>query len=177
MSLRFGGGGVLRFSGPLLIWLIFSLTTSVSAHEGPPFPIIRDKPVGPCVISIWTDPDVGQASFFVLVNPTAGGAIPADLKVQLGVQPKSGRLAEVTYEMQREDLRGQVQYKALAYLDQQEMWRVHVTVASAGGIGEVITEVEATPPGYGRWDLLIYLLPFLAVGVLWMRAVIRRRRM
>jgi hypothetical protein len=165
--------GLLRAA---LVFLIVLFTTSVSAHEGPPFPIVQDKPVGPAVISIWTDPDVGKASFFVLVNAPAGGVIPSDLRVRLGVQPKSGRLAEVNYEMQREDLRGQVQYKAMAYLDQQELWRIRVTVASAGGGGEVISEVEATPPGYGRWDLLIYLLPFVAVGLLWMRAVLKRRR-
>jgi hypothetical protein len=35
--------------------------------------------------------------------------------------------------------------------------------------------VEATPPGYGRWDLLVYVLPFLAVAVLWLLAVLRKR--
>jgi hypothetical protein len=35
--------------------------------------------------------------------------------------------------------------------------------------------VEVTPPGYGRWDLLIYLLPFAAVGALWLRALIKGR--
>jgi|SRR5262245_1153433 len=165
--------------GRLRAALVFSVvlfTTPVSAHEGPPFPIVQDKPVGPAVISIWTDPDVGNATFFVLVNPPAGGVLPNDLKVRLGVQPKSGRLAEANYEMQRENLSGQVQYKAVPYLDQQELWRVRVTLVSAAGGGELISEVEATPPGYGRWDLLIYLLPFLAVGLLWMRAVLRRRR-
>jgi hypothetical protein len=36
--------------------------------------------------------------------------------------------------------------------------------------------VEATPPGYGRWDLLVYLMPFLAIGVLWAIAMVRRVR-
>jgi hypothetical protein len=165
---------VWSFSATLLYFL--SLTSSVHGHEGPPFPIVVDKTVGPCVVSVWTDPDVGQSLFFVLVNATPGSAVPNDLKVQLGVQPTSGRLPEAFYQMQRDDQRDQVQYKAFAYLDAQEMWRIRVTLASAQGNGEVTAEVEATPPGYGRWDLLIYLLPFLAVGFLWMRAVLRRRR-
>ena len=35
------------------------------------------------------------------------------------------------------------------------------------GNAETIATVEATPPGYGRWDLLLYLVPFLAVGIVW----------
>jgi len=77
--------------------------------------------------------------------------------------------------MQRANLRDQVQYQAVVHLDQEEMWRIRVTLASAGGGGEVLTEVEATPPGYGRWDLVLYMLPFLAVAVLWLLAVIKKR--
>ena len=166
---RFTGSGVLA------VCLLLSLSLNISAHEGPPFPIIVDKPVGPCIVSVWTDPDVGESAFFVIINPLPDKAIPTDLKVELGVQPTSGRLAEVQYQAQREDLRNQVQYKALIFLDAQEMWRVRVVLASAQGIGEASAEVEATPPGYGRWDLLIYLLPFVAIALLWLRAVTRRR--
>lgn len=162
--------------GVLAVCLLLSLFSNSSAHEGPPFPIIVDKSVGPCIVSVWTDPDVGESTFFVIINPQPGGTIPADLKVQLGVQPTSGRLAEALYPAQREDLRNQVQYKALVFLDAQEMWRVRVVLASAQGSGEASATVEATPPGYGRWDLLIYLLPFVAVALLWLRAVARRRQ-
>ncbi|MCM3901487.1 MAG: hypothetical protein ND866_07255 [Pyrinomonadaceae bacterium] len=159
----------------LAVCFLLSLSFNTSAHEGPPFPIIVDKSVGPCIVSVWTDPDVGESTFFVIINPQPGSTVPTDLKVELGVQPTSGRLAEVVYPGQREDLRNQVQYKAVVFLDAQEMWRVRVVLASALGSGEASTTVEATPPGYGRWDLLIYLLPFVAVAFLWLRAVTRRR--
>lgn len=157
------------------ICLLLLLSLKTTAHEGPPFPIIVDKSVGPCIVSVWTDPDVGESTFFVIVDTQAGGSIPSDLKVEIGVQPTSGRLAEALYRAQREDLRDQVQYKASVFLDAQEMWRVRVVLTSAQGSGEASTTVEATPPGYGRWDLLIYLLPFVAVALLWLRAVTRRR--
>lgn len=157
-----------------IVCLLLSLCLDTSAHEGPPFPIIVDKNVGPWIVSVWTDPDVGESAFFVVINPQPGGAIPNDLKVELGVQPTSGRLAEVLHPAQREDLRDQVQYKATIFLDAQEMWRVRVILASAQGTGEASATVEATPPGYGRWDLLIYLLPFVVVALLWLRAVTRR---
>jgi hypothetical protein len=162
-------------SGVLTVCFLLSLSLNIRAHEGPPFPIIVDKSVGPCMVSVWTDPDVGESTFFVIINPQPGGAIPTDLRVELGVQPTSGRLAEKLYPVQREDLRNQLQYKALILLDAQEMWRVRVVLTSTQGSGEASATVEATPPGYGRWDLLIYLLPFVAVALLWVRAVTRRR--
>jgi hypothetical protein len=49
-----------------------------------------------------------------------------------------------------------------------------VRLESAQGNAETFATVEATPPGYGRWDLLVYLLPFVAIGVLWAVAMLRR---
>jgi len=143
-----------------------------SAHEGPPFPLFVDQQVGPYVVSVWTDPDIGEALFFVIVNKPA--QLPADLRVQIGVQPVSGRLPEAFYATERENLRNQVQYRAQAHLDAQELWRVRVRLESEQGNAETIATVEATPPGYGRWDLLVYLLPFLGVGALWAMAMMRK---
>jgi len=158
-----------------VVALILALHGQAFAHNGPPFPIVVDKPVGPCVISVWTDPDIGQGSFFVMIQPPPNGSIPLDLTVQLSVQPVSGRLPEATYRAEREDLRGQVQYKTLVNFDVQEQWRVRVQLNSAQGTGETEAFVEPTPPGLGRWDLLLYLLPFLAIGFLWLRAFVTKK--
>lgn len=155
--------------------LVLVLTPVMArAHAGPPFPLIVDQKVDPYVVSVWTDPDVGTGTFFVIINAPPGGTVPNDLKVQVGVQPASGRLAEVYYAGQREDLRGQIQYKALVQFDAQELWRVHVRLQGPAGTGELAATVEATPSGYGRWDLLVYLLPFLAFGGLWCLAILRK---
>jgi hypothetical protein len=170
--------GVVRRSrlGGALVFASLLLAQTASAHNGPPFPILVDQKIDPYVISVWADPNVGAAStFFVIVNPPAGGSIPNDLKVDIGVQPVNGRLSEAFYPGEREDLRGQIQYKALVQFDAQEFWRVRVRLQSAQGSGEVMTTVEATPVGYGRWDMLLYLLPFVGVGVLWFLAVARKR--
>jgi hypothetical protein len=68
-----------------------------------------------------------------------------------------------------------VQYKADVPFDREELWRVRLTLQSSRGGGEIITDVEVTPPGYGRWDMLLYLFPFLAIAYLWLRAVLRGR--
>jgi len=156
---------------PLIVLL---LAQTAIAHEGPPFPLFVDQKLDRYVVSLWSDPDVGDALFFVIVNSPSG--LPPDLQVQIGVQPASGRLPEAFYTGERESVSGQVQYRALVHFDAEELWRVRVRLQSSQGSAETTTTVEATPPGYGRWDLLVYLLPFLAVGVLWAVAMIRKTK-
>jgi hypothetical protein len=81
----------------------------------------------------------------------------------------------VVYAATRENNRGQVEYKALTQFDRDEFWRVRLALLSVQGSGEILSRVEATPPGFGRWDLLLYLLPFLAVAFLWFRGMTRTR--
>jgi len=156
--------------------IFFLLAATASAHEGPPFPLFLDQRVDRYLVSVWTDPDVGTAQFFVIVSRQDAGELPADLRVQIGVQPASGRLTETFYAAERENLQQQVQYKAEVHFDVEELWRVRIRLESAQGKSETIATVEATPPGYGRWDLLLYLFPFLAIGVLWTIALIRKFR-
>ena len=146
------------------------------AHNGPPFPIIENRKMAGCVVSLWTHPDIGTGTFFVLVDPIPGSKIPDDLKIEIGIQPESGRLAEVIYPAVRQDSRGQVEYNVSAQFDRDEFYRVRLVSRTAQGTEEALSRVEATPPGYGRWDLLLYLLPFLAVAFLWFRGMSRRHR-
>ena len=155
--------------------LLLAVGATAFAHEGPPYPIIVDKTLGPCVLSVWSDPDVGTGTFFFILEPPPGGRLPDDIRIEIGVRPASGRLPEAVYAAGREDQGGRVQFKALVPFDAEERWHVRVHIQSAQGGGEAETDVDVTPPGYGRWDLLIYLLPFAAVGALWLRALIKRR--
>jgi hypothetical protein len=156
--------------------LVLLLALPARAHNGPPFPIIENRKMAGCVISLWTHPDIGLGTFFVLVDPVPGGKIPDGLQVEIGIQPESGRLAEVLYPAVRDDSRGQVEYKVSAQFDRDEFYRVRLVLRDSQGAEEALSRVEATPPGYGRWDLLLYLLPFLAVAFLWIRGLSRRRR-
>jgi hypothetical protein len=173
------GGKVIMKRNPVKVWIGFCgvllLALPAQAHNGPPFPILENQRVGPCVISLWTHPDVGTGTFYVIVDAVPGGAIPNDLKVEIGIQPESGRLPETLYNAERDDTRGQVDYKTLAQFDRDEFWRVRLVLESSQGNGEAFSRVEATPTGFGRWDLLFFLSPFLAVGFLWFRGITRRR--
>jgi hypothetical protein len=145
------------------------------AHNGPPFPIITEQRVGPCIVSLWIHPDIGTSPIFVLVDPAPGEAIPKDLKLEIGIQPISGRLPEVVYQTTIADQRGQLEYKTDVEFDRQEFWDVRLILRSSAGGGVAMAKVEATPVGYGRWDLLLFALPFVAVGFLWFKVVAKRR--
>jgi len=168
---RAGGVSVGIAVAILLVW-----STPAGAHNGPPFPIIENKKVGPCIVALWTHPDVGTGAFYVFVEPAPSGTVPDDLKIKIGVQPVTGRLAERFYEAERVKSRGQVQYNAQADFDKQELWRVRLVIESSQGGGEATADVEVTPPGFGRWDLLLYLLPFMLVAFLWFLGISRVRR-
>jgi hypothetical protein len=155
--------------------LVLAPSQRALAHNGPPFPIIVDQRIGPCIVSLWTHPDLGTGTFFVLLAAAPGNAVPKALKIQIGVQPVSGRLAEVVYPAWREKLRDQVEFKTEAQFDQQELWRVRLVLQSSEGSWEALSSVTPTPAGFGSWDLLFYLLPFLGVGFLWFSAVVKRR--
>jgi hypothetical protein len=165
-----------EISAGFLLVLLLMLPMPARAHNGPPFPIIENRKVGPCIVALWTHPDVGTGAFYVFVEPQPGGAVPDDLKIKIGVQPVTGRLSEVFYPAERVKSHGQVQYNAQAEFDRQELWRVRLEIQSSQGDGEATAQVEVTPPGFGRWDLLLYLLPFLFVAFLWFRGISRVRR-
>ncbi len=146
------------------------------AHNGPPFPIISDKRVGPCVISLWTLPDIGIGTFWVIAEPPPGGHVPPDLSVKFAIQPLDNRIPERVFQGVRDNSNAQVQFKVEVPFDRQEWVCVHVFLTSREGNSDALANVEITPVGLGRWDLLLYLLPFLGVGFLWFRALTRRKK-
>lgn len=161
----------------LLLAIVFFASAPAWAHIGPPYPILQNKKVGPYNVSIWSNPDVGTGSFFVMIDPPPGGSVPNDIKVDIAVQPVSGRLPEASYSAWREKVRNRVEYKAVVPFDKEEEWRVKLTLVSSLGGGQTSVNVQVTPTGFGRWDLLLFLLPFLGVGLLWFKALSTKQQM
>ena len=161
----------------LLLGVSLALSPRAAAHNGPPFPIVQDRRVGPFTVSLWTHPDLGTGTFFVIVNPPPGGILARDLKVRIAVQPESGRLREALYDTWRDPVLDHVQFdnNQVAF-DKQEFWRVRLILESSGGSGEIVSRVEPTPTGLGKWDLLFYALPFAMLMLMWIRGISSRRR-
>jgi hypothetical protein len=147
------------------------------AHIGPPYPIMQNRKVGPFNVEVWSNPDVGTGSFYIVIDPPKGSGltVPADMKVQVSVQPVSKRLPVATYNTWREKLLDHVEFKAVVPFDKEETWHVHIAFASSTASGEADTDVQVTPTLLGRWDLLLFLLPFTGIGVLWFKAATVRR--
>lgn len=151
----------------LAILALLLLPAALHAHAGPPFPIVVDRPVGPWKVSVWTDPDIGTGVVFVIPE---GPSAPKTVRV--GAQPVDGSLPEAFYETERQGRPGEARYVAKVRFDHGGMWRLRATLDG----GSVQAEVEATPDGVlGPWEIALYLAPFLAVGFLWGKAVLRRR--
>ena len=166
-----------RFQRFVVGLLLLAPTVPAHAHEGPPFPILVDQRVGSMIVSVWSDPDIGTGTFFVVVEPEGEGDLPDDLTVDIGVAPASGRLGEVLYRAEPQRVRYGARYYAEVQFDQGEWWNVRVVLTSSAGSGELTTEVEATPDGtIGPVSLVLYMLPFLAIGFIWLKAVLRQRR-
>lgn len=154
---------------------VISPVRSARAHEGPPFPILVDHEIPGYMVTIWADPDIGEAIFYVVLEPGKSPSAGAPTGVDVWIQPVSERLPKVVYHAERESGGGPLRYAARPFLDAQEMWTVGVDIRLAEGDTHQLTaEVEATPPGPTPWDLLIYLFPFVLFGGLWGFAFVRR---
>jgi hypothetical protein len=153
-----------------LCWLLLA-----HADHGRPTPLLVDRLIGPYLVSVWGTPEVGTGTFYIRLEPPPGGEVSGDATVHVGVQPTSGRLAEVRYPAWRQQMRRYVQYQANVPFDAQERWRMRIIVQGSDGSGETSLDIDTTPPGLGQWDVLLYLFPFLAVGFLGLQIGLYRR--
>ena len=160
---------------------------SLHAHSGPPFPIVTDAIRGPYVISIWTDPDAtddgsaGGQFWIVIAGATTSALIPSDTRATITVRPSAPPSPSPagTLSARTEPVRGDVtnQFGAVV-MNHEGPYAVHVDVTGPLGQAAVDSMVDATydlrPPPY---MLAWYLAPFLLVGFLWTRLLLRRRQL
>lgn len=160
----------------LLVLCLIVFIPDGQAHEGPPFAIIVDEEVGPYLVSVWTDPDIGIGTFYVVFDPKNKGELPEINSVEVGVKPTSGRLDEALYTAETQRARNGARYMAEVEFDKGEMWEVRILIEGNGWDGELTSEVEATPDGgVGPIAVVIYALPFIGIGIIWIRVIIKRR--
>jgi hypothetical protein len=166
----------------LTIALGVLVAEAVSAHDGPPYPIVSNQLLGRYRISVWTDPDTtddGTAGgqFWVMIDPArAGDSVATDVQAVVTVRPldrpgasSTARAAPVSADRSR-------QFAALN-MNHEGRFAVHVDVESDAGRVSVDSEVQATYDlRPSRLMLVVYLLPFVLVGFLWTTLLVRRRR-
>jgi len=153
------------------------------AHDGPPFPIVSNVVVGSYEVSIWTDPDTtddGTAGgqFWVTIRMAAGDRadVPASTRVELAISPVSR--TGPTRSVVAAPVDGQVSRRfASLVMDHEGLFHVRAIISGPLGSAELDGEVEATydlrPPPV---MILVFVMPFVLVGWLWIRQLLRRRR-
>jgi hypothetical protein len=165
----------------MLITAALLAAESATAHSGPPFPILSNRIAGAYDLSIWSDPDTTDdgslgGQFWVVLKPVGRGpAIPAATVVTVAIRPLDRDGPTQTGWARPVNGATDNQFVALL-MDHEGPFAVRVTVESSLGRAEVETRAEATyDQRPSRGLIVIYLLPFVAVGALWMKVLWRRR--
>ncbi len=150
------------------------LAPLAAAHDGPPYPILVDGSVGGRTLSVWADPDVGEGTFYLYL-PDEEDAPQPELSVRIHVRPLDGGPGETTVDAARAPAGRPYQRTALVDFPRRGTWSVRVALESPAGEDGVALDVEVTPPGFGKLDLLWFTAPFLLLGFVWLKVFLRRR--
>lgn len=153
----------------------------LSAHNGPPFPVITDRAVARYVVSLWADPDTSEdgdadGRFWAVVTPSAKGSpLPADTVVRISIwpidQPEAGRTQTATPDEREASRR-----TAAFVIDREGRYGVKVTIAGSLGPAEIETTIDAAyAERPGPFLLAVYPMPFVLVGFLGLKLLLRRR--
>jgi hypothetical protein len=153
------------------------------AHSGPPYPLASDRIAGPYRVSIWTDPDTTDdrapgGRFWVTMHPAReGAALPAGTFATVSIQPadRPGPAERARGDILDQDVSRQ--YAALP-MDHEGPFTVRIVIDGPLGQGTIEASVQAT------YDLrpapvllLLYVMPFALAGFLWIKLLLRRRRL
>jgi hypothetical protein len=173
--------GVRRAAQALWLSVVLSAHPEpLFAHSGPPFPILSDRVAGPYRVSLWTDPDTttdGSAAgqFWLVLQLADGSQVPPDTHAIVAIHPldragpeRSARTAPADGDPAR-------QFVALL-MDHEGPFAVRATISGPRGPAVVDARVDATYDlRPARWLVAVYLMPFVAVGFLWLKLLLRRR--
>ena len=165
----------------LLPLVLVAAAKPAAAHSGPPYPVISEQAAGAYRVSLWTDPDATDdrsagGQFWVVIEPGRAGNLPDATRARVAIRPLDRD--EPFVDASAVPVDGDVtrQYAGLV-MDHEGPFAVRVVVDGPWGAATLETQVQATydlrPP---MPLLLVYLLPFVAVGLLWTTRLLRRRR-
>lgn len=156
-----------------LIAIVMVASGQVESHDGPPYPIVVDHPLESGRLDVWADPDVGEGTFIMLIKDSRLASTDA-FRISMRARSNRGPHSFVDYVAKRDEelekSAGSVAFVGKVPFDHEGSWRVGFLVE-----GEIIeVDVDVTPPGPNRVEFLIYLLPFIGVGFLWGKKMLRR---
>jgi hypothetical protein len=145
----------------------------VQAHSGPPFPIVTDQLVHGYKVSVWTDPDVTDDTtragrFWVTVTPG-----PTSVVVAIKPLDRAGETATAAAQTVNGDAQ---RYYTTLRMDHEGRFGVQVQIDGSLGQARVDAYTDATYDLRPRPILtLLFIAPFLLVGFVWGKLLIKRR--
>lgn len=145
-------------------------------HDGPPYIILGEEPIGPWEVTIWADPDIGVGTFYVQLDALEGRSLPEHASLNIHVQPVDGSAPESVFAAEEKRVSDGGQFDAKVDFPTGQFYRTRFVFESDAGGGEWETELEATPDGLGRIDLVWYAAPFGLLAFLWIRGMLRSRK-
>lgn len=176
---------MIRRAPPVTPWAVAGLILcgrGTDAHSGPPYPIVSNRTAGAYSISIWTDPDTTDdgkpgGQFWVVLEPANRAVtVPSGTEVTVAIRPLDREGSTLTGRAG--PVKGAVtnQFAALT-MDHEGPFGVRVAVTGPLGRAEVESRVDATYDLRPAPALIaVYLFPFLAIGALWVKVLLRRRQ-
>jgi len=166
---------------PLIAVLFATPAVRLLAHSGPPFPLVSDRVAGPYQISVWADPDATDngspaGQFWVMLRLADGSVVPPETHALITIRPtdrpgspQSGHTTALNGDVSR-------QFVALL-MDHEGPFAMQATISGPRGSAVVDAALDATYDlRPARWLLGLYVMPFLAVGFLWLKLLISRWR-
>lgn len=162
-----------------LTLLSLSVISEAHAHEGPPFPILVDQKFLDHKLSVWADPDTGNGLF--LFYPEGEKLNPNDYLYEVITSTKNGEQKELLagISMRSVDEKGKFTFTVSVPFTREAIWNIQILVKNKQN-GDIVLDqtipVEVTPPGPNRLESLIYLIPFLLLGGIWIKVVIHKRK-
>jgi hypothetical protein len=151
----------------------FLISSALQAHSGPPFPIVSDKTVHSYKVSVWTDPDVTDdetraGRFWVTVSPAASSVVVSVKPLDRAGETKAAAAQAVNGDAQR--------YFTSLRLDHEGRFGVHVEIDGSRGPAVVDAYTDATYDLRPRRALtILFVLPFVLVGFVWGKLLLKRR--
>ncbi len=161
---------------------VMTASAGVRAHSGPPYPIVSNQIAGAYQISLWTDPDTtddGSAAgkFWVTMSPARKGVVLApDTRVNVSIWPTDRQGSVRTGSADPVGHEPSSRFVALV-MDHEGPYSVRVKIEGPLGPADVEAAVDATYDLRPRPIMLaLALMPFLLVGFLWVKLLLRRRK-
>jgi hypothetical protein len=158
-----------------LLLVLMVRPSPAMAHVGAPYPVLLEEEVGPYIVSVLADPDVGTGTFYVMVTMAGSESTPSGTVVTIWATPEDGHVVEMGYSAERQQTRYGERFVARAQFGVKGPWQIRLTVEGPAGAGEITFPVLVTPSGTGWLTTLLCLVPFVILGLLWLWGVRRQR--